>query len=324
MTMMRWLPLVVALHLAAACASKKPDPNLPVPYEDKVKEALDESGDEPGQVVRRTYQNVRRYEELRVDMQEQPMAAMRRTIARSVDDDFDTFKRFALDKSPQSSVTLRNWSVACLGFAIEQHAEARKLLQSLLVDEDSPPWLLANACLALSVLRDKDTDLSLVVRLVGHGDPEVRTNAATAIKEIWLVVPAPRELTPAYWAAIDRLVTLLHDDATTRGRRAAVWALANLHNPAVLDHLISALQDSDAEVQIGGLRGIEMLGDAKALDALYAYLDGSPQDGPASYAVRALQQIAVQNGFAQTKSELESIGTSGKAWRKWFEAQRGK
>jgi len=313
--------LFVTALLLAGCASDKKEPSLTVPYEDKVKEALDEGGNEQGQLVRRTYMNVRRYEELRVEMQEQPMAAMRRTIARSVDDDFDVFKRYALDKT---SATLRNWAVGCLGFAIEKRAEARKLLESLLVDEDSPPWVLANACQALSVLKDKDTNLNLVIRLVGHGDPEVRTSAATAIKEIWLVTPTPRELTPEYFAAIDRLVNLLHDDATIRGRRAAVWAFANLHHPAVLDHLISALNDPDDEVQIGGLRGIEMLGDPRALDALFTYLDGSPQEGPASFAVRALQQIAVQNGFAQTKSELESLGTSGKAWRKWYKAQRAK
>jgi len=315
---MRRALLVTAL-LVGGCASEKKEPSLIVPYEDKVRAALDETGNERGQLVRRTYMNVRRYEELRIEMQEQPMAAMRRTIARTVDDDFDTFQHYALDKT---SATLRNWAVACLGFAIEKHVEARKLLQSLILDEDSPPWLLANACQALSVLKDKDTDLNLVIRLVGHGDPEVRTSAATAIKEIWLVTPTPRELTPEYYAAIDRLVGLLHDDATTRGRRAAVWALANLHHPAVLDHLISALNDPDAEVRIGGLRGIEMLGDPRALDALFEYLDGSPQDGPASFAVRALQQIAVQNGFSQTKSELESLGTSGKAWRKWFKAAR--
>jgi len=305
--------------LLAACASNKEKDQVVVPYEDKVKEALDEAGNDEGQLIRRTYQNVRRYEELRIEMQDQPMAAMRNTIGRTVDEDFGVFKKYALDKQ---SATLRNWAVACLGFAIEKRVEARKLLESMLAEPDTAPWLLANICKALSILKDKDTDLTRVVPLINHGDPEVRTCAATAVKEIWLVVTPPRELTPQYYAAIDRLAGLLHDDATTRGRRAAVWALANLHHPAVLEHLISALNDPDSEVQIGGLRGIEMLGDPRALEALFEYLDGSPQDGPASFAVRALQQIAVQNGFADTKTELESLGTSSKAWRKWFRAAR--
>lgn len=311
--------LAPAALLLVACNQPEKDPDIVVPYEDQVKEALEQGGNEEGQIIRRTYQNVRRYEELRIEMQEQPMAAMRRTIGRAVDDDFDVFKRHALDKEV---VTLRNWAIACLGFAIDKRVEARKLLESQLTDETTAPWLLANACQSLAVLRDKETNLSLVVRLVSHGDPEVRTSAATAVKEIWYVTQTPRDLTPEYYAAIDRLVALLHDDATTRGRRAAVWALTYLRHPAVLEHLLGALDDRDAEVQVGALRGVETLGDARAIEPLCEYLDGSPQDGPASFAVRALQQIAVQNGFAQTKSELEPLGTSGKAWRKWFRSQR--
>jgi HEAT repeat protein len=311
-----------ALALAlAACSAPKKESTISVPYDDQVKEALEHEGNEEGQLVRRTRMNVRRYEELRIEMQEQPMAAMRRSIGQSVDESFDVFVKYARDKA---SSTLRTWSITCLGFAIEKRVQARELLQSLLTEIDPPPWDLANACQALAVLRDKETDLSLVIPLVGHGNPEVRASAATAIKEIWFVTGSPRELTPQHHAAIDRLVGLLHDDATIRGRRAAAWALANLRNPAVLDHLISAIQDDDPEVQVGGLRGIEMLGDARALEPLFEYLDSNPEEGPTSFAVRALQQIAVQNGFAQTKSELESIGTSGKAWRKWFRAQRSK
>jgi HEAT repeat protein len=319
MVTMHRVLLAAAALLPLACNTPEKEPDIVVPYEDQVKEALEHEGNEEGQVIRRTYQNVRRYEELRIDMQEQAMSALRRTIARSVDDDFETFKKYALD---QQSATLRNWAIACLGFAIEKRVEARKLVESLLVDETTAPWLLANACQALAVLRDKDTDLTLVIRLVSHGNPEVRTSAATAIKEIWFVTQTPRDLTPQHYAAIDRLVSLLHDDATTRGRRAAVWALAYLRHPGVLEHLLGALNDPDAEVQIGALRGIEFLGDARAIEPLCEYLNGNPQDGPASFAVRALQQIAVQNGFAQTKSELESLGTSGKAWRKWFKSER--
>ena len=87
---------------------------------------------------------------------------------------------------------------------------------------------------------------------------------------------------------------------------------------------MSALDDADAVVQIGGLMGIERLGDARALEPLFEYLDGSPSDEAASWAVNALKTIAVQNGFAQTRSELESLGTSARQWRKWFRAQRAK
>jgi hypothetical protein len=305
--------------LLGACATDKKEADVVVPYEDKVKEALEHKGDDDGQLIRRTYSNVRRHEELRIEGQTQPMAAMRRTIGQAVDENFDVFRRIATDKE---SSTLRNWSIACLGFAMEKRTAARQLLEGQLRELDQPKWLLANACLALCRLRDKETDLSVVIPLIGHGDPEVRTNAANAVGGIWAVSETPRELSAQHLAAIDRLVSLLHDRATTRGRRAAALALATLHHPSVLDHLVSALEDEDDEVQIIGLAGIEKLGDPRALEPLFEYLDGSPSDEAATWAVTALKTIAVENRFAQTRSELESLGTSGKAWRKWFRAKR--
>jgi hypothetical protein len=319
MITMRGLPIAAVPLLLWSCASTDDEPGIVVPYENEVKEALEQEGNEEGQIIRRTHQNVRRYEELRIEVQTQPMEAMRRTIAQSVDDNFEVFRKAALDRQFQ---TLQTWAVACLGFAVENRAAARALVESQLGAGNLPPWLLATACFALRVMRDPSTDLSLVIPLMGHADAEVRASAAHAVAEVWAVSKTPRDLTPQHHAAIDRLVGLLHDKATTRGRRAAALALANLCHPAVLEHLISALNDADDGVQIVALRGIERLGDARALDGLFEYLDGSPQDGPASFAVAALQQIAVQNGFAQTKSELESLGTSGKAWRKWFKSQR--
>jgi HEAT repeat protein len=310
---------LAAALLLGACASSPDNPSVVVPYEDKVRETLEQEGNEEGQLIRRTYQNVRRHEELRVEGQAQARDAVRRTIAQTVDDNFLVFRNHALDAE---SSTLRNWAIACLGFAQEQRVAARKLLEGMLEDPVQPPWLLGNACLALSRLRDKETDLSRVIPMISHGDPEVRTSAANAIAEIWGVSATPRELTPQHYAAIDRLVGLLHDRATIRGRRAAATALANLHHPSVLDHLIAALDDDDTEVQIMALIGINRLGDARALDALFDYLDDGPPDVAATWAVHALETIAVENRFAQTRSELESLGTSGKAWRKWFRARR--
>jgi len=324
MGVVRYALLVAGWLLPGACSSSTTagdGADVVVRHEAKVKEALEMQGDEAGQLIRRTHQNVRRYEELRIEGQTQAMAAMRQTIGRTVDEDFDVFRAQALDAG---SLTLRNWAVACIGFAIEKRAAARKLLESLLTAPDQPPWVLANACLALRVLRDPETDLTVLIPFIGNADPEVRTNAATALGELWGGMQTPRELTPQHYAAIDRLVSLLHDPATTRGRRAAVIALANLRHPDVLDHLVSALQDPDPVVQIGGLMGIERLGDARALDPLFEYLEGSPSDEAASWAVNALKAIAVQNGFTQTPSELDSLGTSGRQWRKWFRAQRTK
>ena len=247
------------------------------------------------------------------------MVAVRRTIGQTVDENFPTFQRIALDK--KGSVQ-RNMAIQAIGFAIEYRVQARDLLLGMLEEED--PWILANAALSLSVLRDPETDVSRIITLVGHADKEVRTSAATALMEIYNVQQTPRKLTPQHYAAIDRLVSLLHDKATTRGRRAAVFALANLQHPATIDHLASALEDSDSMVQIGGLYGIERLGDQRALEPVLEFLSSTPSAEAASWAKKALVRIAVQGGFTNTPSELDKLGTSSKLWRRWFRAARNK
>ncbi|MHC5032301.1 MAG: HEAT repeat domain-containing protein [Planctomycetota bacterium] len=304
--------------LAAACETAKTGETT-LPDTEAIKDAPEITGDEATQLVRRTERNVKQYEELRLQGQTGSMVAVRRTIAQTVDDNFATFKRVALDE--ESSVQ-RNMAIQALGFANEYRDEARDMLVAMLGDDD--PWILANAALALSRLKDPETDLSRLITLVGHADKEVRTNAATALMEIYNVQQTPRRLTPQHYAAIDRLVSLLHDKATTRGRRAAVFALANLQHPEVLDHLASALEDSDEMVQIGGLYGIERLGDQRGLEPVLEFMSSTPSAEAASWAKKALVRIAVQGGFTNTPSELDKLGTSAKLWRKWFRAARNK
>lgn len=316
----RWglrLPGLLLL-LAAACETAKTGKTT-LPDTETIKDAPEVTGDEATQLVRRTERNVKHYEELRLQGQTGSMVAVRRTIAKTVDDNFPTFQRVALDKG--SSVQ-RNMAIQALGFANEYREKARDMLLGILDEDD--PWILANAALALSLLKDPKTDLSRLITLVGHADKEVRTNAATALKEIYNVQQTPRKLTPQHYAAIDRLVSLLHDKATTRGRRAAVFALANMQHPACLDHLASALEDSDKVVQIGGLYGIERLGDQRALEPVLEFMSSTSSAEAASWAKKALVRIAVQGGFTNTPSELDKLGTSAKLWRKWFRAARNK
>jgi HEAT repeat protein len=306
------------LLLAAACETTKTGETT-LPDTETIKDAPEVTGDEDTQLVRRTERNVKYFEELRLQGQTGSMMAVRRTIARTVDENFPTFQRIALDK--QVSVQ-RNMAIQAIGFAAEYRTKARDLLVGLLDEDD--PWILANAALALSRLADPETELTRLITLVGHADKEVRTSAATALMEIFNVQQTPRQLPPQYYAAIDRLVSLLHDKATTRGRRAAVFALANLQHPETLDHLASALEDSDEMVQIGGLYGIERLGDQRALEPVLEFLSKTASAEAASWAKKALVRIAVQGGFTNTPSELDKLGTSSKLWRRWFRAARNK
>jgi len=306
------------LLLAAACETSKTGDTTLLDTE-AIKDAPEVTGDEDTRLVRRTERNVKNFEELRLQGQTGSMVAVRRTIGRTVDENFPTFQRIALDKS---GAVQRNMAIQAIGFAIEYRVKARDLLLSLLDEDD--PWILANAALSLSVLKDSETDVSRLITLVGHADKEVRTSAATALMEIYNVQQTPRQLTPQHYAAIDRLISLLHDKSTTRGRRAAVFALANLQHPETLDHLASALEDSDELVQIGGLYGIERLGDQRALEPVFEFMSTTPSAEAASWAKKALVRIAVQGGFTKTPSELDKLGTSSKLWRRWFRAARNK
>jgi len=311
------LACALACAFVPACVSndraKQPNP----PDAEVAKDAPEITGDDASVLVRTTHRNVQHYQTLLAQGQAREALAMHQTVGRAVDDNFATFRAKALDRS---SLTVRNMAVTCLGFSLQRRAQARDLLLSLL--EDDEPWIMANAALGLGVLKDPDTNLTRLIQMCTRGDAELRTSAASALKELFLVKETPRELTPQYWAAVDALVALLHDTANSRGRRAAVWGLGNLRHPATLDHLIGALKDKDEMVQIGALRGIELLGDQRALDALLDYLDGSPTTSAQSYARRALVAIALQGGFAKTPSELEPLETNPKLWRDWFRSRR--
>ena len=190
--------------------------------------------------------------------------------------------------------------------------------------QDPEPVIVSNAALGVGILRDPKADLTPLVALLAHPELEVRINAASSLKELFVIRDTPRELNAQYITALDRLVGLLHEKRSVRARRAASWAIANMHHPDTLDHLISALADKDEMVQIGGLYGIELLGDQRALEPLLEYLEGGPTREGESWARKALVKIAVQGGFAQTASELDALSTSPREWRNWFRAARNK
>ncbi len=310
------------LALLALWGCKSKPESTAVVKAGSAKDAPELDSDKGSQLARATERNVDQYYELLRQGRTQQSVALRQVVARAVDDDWATFAAVANDEKRS---IVRNMSVKCISFASAKRVEARELLLGICANKPpKPPWLLANAVLGIGNLLDRETDLTPVISLCGHGDVEVRTNAATALLHLFRVKATPRELTPQYHAAIDRLVTILHDRTSVRGRRAAAWALANLHHPALLDHLISALLDDDEQVQVGGLRGIEQLGDQRALEPLLAYLRKGPTPEGASWAQKALVSIAVQGGFTDKAAELEELGANPKLWEKWFTARRSR
>ncbi len=311
---------LIAAGLVPACEStKKQETETSAAFRAEAEEENSPlfSSDEGIRLIRSTERNVKHFLELRIQGETQQMLAVRRAISRSVDDNFDTFRDTALKSE---FIVHRNMAVKCLGFSTDNREKARVALIEL--TEGADLTLVKNAALGLGLLRQKNTDVTVLVKLLAHGDVEVRTNAATALKDIWIIKETPRELTPQYWTAIDRLISLLHQKQSIRGRRAAVWALANLRHPDVLEHLVSGLKDQDEYVQIGGLYGIRVLGDQRAIEPLLEFLENGPTTATESYAKNALVAIAVQSGFAKTPSECDDLAANPKAWRQWLIAKR--
>jgi len=275
--------------------------------------------DEDTQMVRNTSESVKRYEELRLQGLTRAQHALQSTISRTVDDNFDVFRDMALDGKLKLH---RNMALRCLGFAREQREDAREVLIQIASNRKEPVYLVANAALGLGILRDPDTPLEPIVALLGSGDPVIRTSAARALSEIVKVKKTPRPLTPQYLAAIDRCATMLYDKHNRSGRRAAVFALGNMRHPDNLDHLIAALDDTDDDVQIGGLIGITMLGDQRAIGPLIEYLRDGPTSVATTWTVRALKQIANQSGLAKTPGETQALGDSPRKWEDFFRGAR--
>lgn len=314
-------PALCALSLLfVACQPPKQDSTTNVVKPPgATQNAPDIAQDDVTKLIRTTARNVATWDELRRQGKLQQMTAVRRVIGRAVDDNFDDFRRTVLEAD---TAIVRNMAVKCIPFAYEQREQARDTLLVLCKDRDLT--IVSNAVLGLGILLDKKTDLTPVVALLAHGNVQVRTSAATALIRLFLVKETPRSLTPQYITAMDRLVTMLHDDSSIRSRRAAAWALANMRHPDTLPHLISALKDEDKQVQWGGLNGLKLLGDQRGLEAVLDYLDSGPTTEGASWAVQALEAIALQGGFAKHKSDMKDLGTSPRAWRSWFRERRMK
>ena len=317
----RSFPVVLAFAVAGCVSTDEPKDvtNIVSVGVGAAEEQPDVASDDATRRVRNTAESVKRYEELRLQGNSRAMIALRTTIARTIDENFDDFRNMALDGQ---SYLHRNMAVKCLGFANERRADASEVLIEIASTPNEKIFLIANSARGLGLLRDPDTPLGPVVALMGSGDPTIRTSAATALKEIVLVKKTPRELTPLYLTALERCATMLYDKYNRYGRRAAVYALANMRHPDTFDHLVAALEDGDEQVQIGGLRGLELLGDQRAIEPLLEYLGGGAASAPGTWAIKALKAIALQSGLAKSPADMADLSDSPRAWREFFRNAR--
>ena len=311
--------LLGLMAFTAACQSSDPGKATTIVRTETTKDAEELPKDKPTRLVRATDRNVKSYGELKRQGKTQQMQAVHDAIADTVDRNFDTFRQVAFESD---TIIVRNMATKCMAFAIKKRREARDTLLVLLRERDQT--LVANAVLGLGILLDKETDITPIITLLGSGSVNVRINAAAALAGLFRVKKTPRVLTPQYHSAIDRLVTMLHDAASTRSRRAAAWALANLRHTKTFAHLVSALNDEDEQVQLGGLRGLEVLGDQRGIEPLLRFLEGAPTPEASSWTVLALKAIVVQAGLADAKAEMDGLEASPRRWRAYLRNARMK
>ena len=116
----RSFPVVLAFAAAGCVSTDEPKDvtNIVSVGVGAAEEQPDVASDDATRRVRNTAESVKRYEELRLQGNSRAMIALRTTIARTIDEDFDDFRNMALDGQ---SYLHRNMAVKCLGFANERH-----------------------------------------------------------------------------------------------------------------------------------------------------------------------------------------------------------
>jgi len=146
---------------------------------------------------------------------------------------------------------------------------------------------------------DREPHLRVYRQLLTDSDPTVQAACARALGRHGQVEDAPR------------LTTLL-DHENTFVRWEAAKALQRIHNPAVTDNLIDALQqDSDTDVRIAAAKALGQYPQPAVFDALVGALDG----GNYSVSQQARDSLRTLTGHQG--------GVNPSTWLEWAKAHRG-
>lgn len=124
---------------------------------------------------------------------------------------------------------------------------------------------------------------------------------------------------PAWWDLVAKLTS-----AQINERYDAVNALAETHDPAVAPHLVTALKDVDPFVRLSVARALEGLGNPVAVAPLIDALnDANTSVREAVYF--ALQTITKRDlPFDPHSEDAAERQRRIKAWRDWWEKERGR
>lgn len=213
--------------------------------------------------------------------------------------------------------------IAAKALAFSDAAAAVPVLGKCLGDP-TDARLLTNATFALGRIHSPATDTEALLHLVGHADPDVRSNALMAL---WHVFDARRDVgaSPLDPVAQREAMTVIEPamfdpgDPIVRAHAAAV--VGALGDPRGVDPLLNLLRDEHPLVRTHTAIALHKLGDVKAIPALVRVMDTTPVGTP-----RRVVVLAVTSLFE--KQDIHppiTLGDETRAWERWIrelEAER--
>jgi HEAT repeat protein len=177
--------------------------------------------------------------------------------------------------------------------------------------------LLTNATFALGRIHSPATDAAALLHLVGHPDPDVRSNALMAL---WHIFDARRAvgaspLDPVSQRdAMTRIEPELFDPADPIIRAHAAAVVGALGDPRGVDPLLNLLRDEHPLVRTHTAIALDKLGDPKAIAALIKVMDTTPIGTPRRVVVLAVTSLFEKQGVHPP----ESLGDESRAWERWI------
>ena len=177
--------------------------------------------------------------------------------------------------------------------------------------------LLTNATFALGKIHSPTTDAAVLLGLVSHPDPDVRSNALMAL---WHIFDARRAVGASPLDPVSQRTAMttiepeLFDPADPIIRAHAAAVVGALGDPRGVDPLLNLLRDEHPFVRTHTAIALDKLGDKKAIPALIKAMDTTPIGTPRRVVVLAVTSLFEKQGVHPP----QSLGDETRAWERWL------
>ncbi len=198
-----------------------------------------------------------------------------------------------------------------------------KVVPTLVENLDHENAAVINSSLvSLYLLAWPETPLAPMIRLLNHGDDDIRANDTLAIyavlkaRRIGGIVPMDAEVRDL----LGRLLVTVSDprDPFVRGNAAAI--LGVIGHAGSTDVLINLLDDESSAVRTRAAEALGQLRQEAAIAPLIGALRMSMSPGETRLIIAALDSIARDLGYPCDK---EALGPDHKRWDSWYRAVKG-